>query len=56
MRAMVMVCLVAVGCGGWSKRDTLLELSSATMNGVDALETRGIMADDVETNPIMGTH
>lgn len=55
MRGLAIWLAMLSACGGWTKRDTILEISSAGMNGIDALETRGVMADNAETNPIMGT-
>lgn len=55
MRLFLMVCFVA-GCGGWSKQDTILELTSAGLNATDGLESRGVVADNAESNPIIGRH
>lgn len=53
MRVIAMVCFVA-GCGGWSQRDTVLELTSAGFNATDGLESRDIVGRCLESNPVVG--
>lgn len=53
MRVIMVVCLVA-GCGGWERRDTVLELTSAGFNITDGLESRAVVARCLESNPVIG--
>ncbi len=52
MKALFLVFLVA--CGGWSKTDTLRELSFAGVTTADWIQTRQITSDCTEMNPIIG--
>lgn len=54
MKAALLV--LAVGCGGWGKADTALELAGQTANGLDWRQSETITQQDNESNPIIGQH
>jgi hypothetical protein len=55
--ACVAALAIAAGCGArWSRRDVLLEASSATVNLIDASQSTAIAAAGLESNPFIGQH
>jgi len=56
--AALLVLLVAspADADEWTPGDSALEASFATLLLVDYLQTRGIVRDGQETNPIIGSH
>jgi hypothetical protein len=53
-KIIVAMALAVTACGGWTKRDTLGELSYVTVATMDWQQTRTITQDCDETNPIIG--
>lgn len=51
---MMMVVLGLMGCGGWSHSDTARELMFATESSVDWAQSRGIVRNCDEQNPLVG--
>lgn len=52
--AVFLAVLLAGGCGGWTKQDTLRELSFTTVTTADWYQTESITRDCVEMNPVIG--
>jgi len=55
-RAMTVVIVSSIGCGGWTKRDTVLEAGCQLANLADQQETYRIGRAGLEANPLFGQH
>lgn len=54
MRALLLTFLL--GCGGWGKADTILELTGQAANAYDWRQSEKITQAGLETNAILGPH
>ena len=49
-----LLLVILAGCGGWSKKDTVMELGFAAATTVDWHQTEAITYNCAETNPVLG--
>ncbi len=58
MTRAILVLLFLVGCGGqrWTTTDTVMQATFAATMAVDYWQTTRITADNMESNPVIGSH
>ncbi|MGE0546945.1 MAG: hypothetical protein AB7O24_04900 [Kofleriaceae bacterium] len=52
--AVMVMALATMGCGGWTKRDTALQLTFAAAAAADWAQTRSVVSSCDEQNPFIG--